>query len=95
MNDLVERLRHPKPEGGGFRLRGEAALEIERLRAALVIARECLGACIGTPDWYRAKEVLDAATQVERLANRMAGDAAHDRPNTITPSEGQSQVKNK
>ncbi len=35
MSDIVERLRHPRPEGGGFRLRGEAALEIERLRAAL------------------------------------------------------------
>lgn len=44
MSDLLNRLRHPKPEGGGFRVRGEAALEIERMEVEI--------------DWLRAAKAL-------------------------------------
>ena len=60
MSDLLDRLRHPKPEGGGFRLRGEAALEITRLRALL---REGLELPKSWEDWFaRVRKELDHAS---------------------------------
>lgn len=67
MEDLVKRLRLP----GMPPLYGEAAAEIERLRAALAVARSALTAeTIGTiymdePTWY--KQVDEAVTAIDAV----------------------------